>query len=142
MSRLMILVCAVLSGPALGQDHPASTELPIEHFTRHDEFGTIKIAPDGRFVALTMGKHGRSDLAFIDLGDKKLVSVVRAPDFLEIHDFHWVSTTRLIYLIAERRRGLIRPSPTGEILAINRDGHGHQLVYGIRAGLPQAARIP
>ena len=46
----------------------------------------------------------------------------------------WVSPTRLIYTIAQRQRTNVRPTPTGEIFGINRDGSGSRQLYGYRAG--------
>lgn len=111
-----------------------STQLPIEDFTRHDDFGTMKISPDGKFVALTTGKLGREFLAFIDLANRKVSSGVRAPERFEIDDFYWASPTRIVYFIAERQPGLKQPVPTGEIFGIDRDGSKHRLLYGYRAG--------
>ena len=101
---------------------PASGPIPLEHFTKFDEFGGVKISPDGEFVAVLAGKHGRSVVAFVDLKTKKIVSGIRTPEDCEIDEYHWISPTRLIYMIAQRQPGRIRPRPTGEIFAINRDG--------------------
>jgi len=131
----LLLVTALLACASQASGRAADSESnPIEQFTRHDEFGTIKISPDGEFVALTTGKYGRTLLTFISLKDMKLVSGVRAPDGFEIDDFRWVSATRLIYMIAERQLGRVQPTPTGEIFGIDRDGKHHLLLYGYRAG--------
>jgi hypothetical protein len=119
---------------AMGDTATASGPIPIEQFTRHDDFGTLKVSPDGQFIALTTGKFGREILAFIDLKDKKVSGGVRAPERFEIDDFYWVSPTRLIYMIAERQRGHVQPTPTGEIFGVDRDGKKNQLLYGYRAG--------
>lgn len=103
---------------------------PIEHFTRFDEFGAIKLSPDGQFVAMSAG---RSVIAFIDLKGKK-VSGVRAPDPWEIFDFYWVSPRRVIYQIAERYPGYETPFYTGELFGIDRDGGNHRQIYGYRTG--------
>src|SRR5262245_49341381 len=79
--------------------------LPIEYFSKHDEFGGLKISPDGKFYAVMAGKYGRSQLAFIQIEGMKIVSALRSPDGFEIDEFHWVSDTRLIYTIAERQPG-------------------------------------
>jgi dipeptidyl aminopeptidase/acylaminoacyl peptidase len=126
--------CVLLSAVAMGDTAPAIGPIPIEQFTRHDDFGTLKISPDGQFIALTTGKFGREILAFIDLKDKKVSGGVRAPERFEIDDFYWVSPTRIIYMIAERQRGHVRPTPTGEIFGVDRDGKKNQLLYGYRAG--------
>jgi len=44
---------------------PAGGEsLPVEFFTRDDSFGTLKISPDGDFLAATATVRGVSTLAF------------------------------------------------------------------------------
>lgn len=125
---MLLLACAAHANDV------ASRVLPTEYFTRHDEFGTVKISPDGRHIAFTTGKYGRSVLAFMELETRKYTGGVRCPERMEIHDFHWISPKRLIYSIAERVPGYIQPSSTGEIAAINADGSKHKLIYGYRAG--------
>jgi dipeptidyl aminopeptidase/acylaminoacyl peptidase len=136
MVRILLLAGAVLGGAAA-----LAEPLPIEHFTRFDEFGTLKISPDGEYVAMTTGKYGRSVIAFIDLAGKNPVTGVRAPDPLQISDFHWVSNTRIVYTIAQRSAGLNTPGRTGELFAINRDGTRHEQVYGYRAGEVQIGKL-
>src|SRR5690606_16659108 len=87
----------------------------IEYFTQADEFGSLEISPDGRFVAVTAGESGRSALAFIDLKDRSIVSGVRTGENREIYDFDWISPTRVIYQIAERQPGDAFFTVTGEI---------------------------
>ena len=72
MSRLLVLCCVLLHGVCLAQDATPTAQLSIDAFTRWDEFGDIKISPDGEFVAMSTGKYGRTVIAFIDLRNKKL----------------------------------------------------------------------
>ena len=131
----MIIGCMLLGAIALAETVPErAPPLPIEYFTRHDDFGTLKISPDGQSVAMLTGKFGREALAFIDLKDRKVSGGIRAPDRFEIDEFHWVSPTRAIYMIAERQVGQIQPTPTGEIFAVDRDGGRNRMLYGYRAG--------
>jgi dipeptidyl aminopeptidase/acylaminoacyl peptidase len=132
--RCIAWICLLQCGLALSEPPASPQLLPLESFTRYDEFGAIKISPDGEFVALSLGKYGRSAVAFIDLKTKQIISGVRAPEPFEIDDFDWVSPTRLIYRIAERQPDMMQPVPTGEIFAIDRDGRKHKQLYGYRAG--------
>jgi len=138
MCRLWVVAGALLLscfGVAQAQQ-PGGASVPLEQFTRHDEYGEIKIAPDGAFLAATAGKYGRARLVFLDLKDRKLVSGVQAPPNFEIVDFEWVSATRVIYFIAERQLRQVRPTPTGEIFAVDRDGRQSTQIYGYRAADP------
>lgn len=128
-----VLVCA----GAFGQTPTTAAApgaVPLEYFTKWDEFGGVKISPDGEFIAALTGKYGRSMLVFQDLKNRKTVATVGVPDNREIDDYEWVSPTRLIYTIAQRWPGEVQPVPTGEIRGINRDGSGLREVYGYRAG--------
>ena len=131
----LLLLTAALAVSWQTQVRAASpTVIPIEQFTKFDEFGTVKVSPSGDFIAVTSGRNGRSQLSFIDLKERKGVGGIRTTEGTEIDDFHWVSATRLIYMLAERDYRIKQPVPTGEIFAIDRDGKNHQLVYGYRAG--------
>lgn len=131
----IVLGCMLWSATALAESAPElASRLPIEYFTRHDDFGTLKISPDGQSVAMLTGKFGREALVFIDLKDRKISGGIRAPERFEIHEFHWASPTRAIYMIAERQPGKAQPTPTGEIFAVDRDGAHNRMLYGYRAG--------
>lgn len=134
MVRMTTMLCALIFAAAFAQADPRPGEIPLDHFTRHDEFGTIKISPDGRSLAMTAGRYGRSELRIIDRENKAILSVSRAPEWMEIGEFHWVSPNRLIYFIAVRHSGLVAPVPTGEIFGMDRDGGRHNFIYGYRAG--------
>jgi dipeptidyl aminopeptidase/acylaminoacyl peptidase len=136
MRRISLLLGAILCANVFAQTPavaPPAGPLPIESFTKFDEFGGLKISPDGAFVALLTGKNGRGALLFVDLKNKKIVSGIRAPEDGEIDEYHWISPTRLVYMIAQRYAGRARPTPTGEIFAINRDGGSNRQLYGYRA---------
>jgi dipeptidyl aminopeptidase/acylaminoacyl peptidase len=129
------MICATLIGAgqtALGLETPAI--LPIEQFTRYDEFNSPKLSPDGNHIAYLTGKYGHSVVAVINSKDRKLVGGVQCPDGFEIFDFEWKSDLRIVYQLAERQPGMAQPTPTGEMEAINVDGKSQSFIYGYRAG--------
>jgi dipeptidyl aminopeptidase/acylaminoacyl peptidase len=131
---LVALITTLIARDVLAQaTAPAAGQIPIEAFTRYDEFGGVKISPDGAFIAVLTGKYGRSMLVFTDLKTKKNVGAIRTPEDCEIDQYHWVSATRLIYTLAQRQRDNVKPTPTGEIFAIDRDGTSSRQLYGYRA---------
>lgn len=129
---LGVLACAQVVAQTPAATPPAGP-IPLEHFTRFDEFSGLKISPDGAFVAVLTGKYGRSAIVFMDLKSRKGVSSIRVPDDCEIDEYYWVSPTRVVYTIAQRQRDRVQPTPTGEIFAINGDGSSARQLYGYRA---------
>lgn len=127
--RDIILVTMSLAGSLSAAGQP----LPVEYFTRQDDFGTLKISPDGEFFAATVGGSELSALVFMKLAESKIVSGVKARGQDEITGFDWVSDTRVVYYYGERYLGREFVTNTGEIFAINRDGSRHEQIYGYRA---------
>lgn len=108
--------------------------LPIEYFTRSDDFGLLKISPDGKFLAATAESADLSTLVFIDLEAAKITAGLRAAPGDMITDFDWVSDTRVVYSWGERYAGDAFVSNTGELFAVDRDGKRNTQLYGYRAG--------
>ena len=136
MLRFSLLLIGLACARAVAQtpaEAPPAGPIPIESFTRFDEFSDLKISPDGEFVAVLTGKYGRSAILFMELKTKKGLSSIRVPDDCEIDEYHWISPTRVVYTIAQRQRDRVRPTPTGEIFAIDRDGNSARQLYGYRA---------
>ena len=129
---LLITLWACVAHTARGQETQAI--LPIEQFTKYDEFSSPALSPDGDHIAYLTGKYGHSILAVINTKDRKLVGGVRCPERFEIFDFHWKSNLRIVYQLAERQPGRTQPTPTGEMEAINFDGKSQSFIYGYRAG--------
>jgi dipeptidyl aminopeptidase/acylaminoacyl peptidase len=121
--------------------HAADAPIPVEQFTRYDEFGQLQISPSGEHVAYLTGRYGRSMVAIVSLKEKKMTGGVRCPEGFEIFDFTWASPSRVVYRIAERQPGRVAPTPTGELLAINADGSNQKLLYGYRAGQRQTGTL-
>jgi dipeptidyl aminopeptidase/acylaminoacyl peptidase len=129
---LSIILLAGVTAVAAAQEKQAV--LPIEHFTKYDEFNALTLSPDGNHIAYTTGKYGRAILAIITTKEKKLIGGVKCPEGFQIGSFQWKSNSRLVYQLAERQPGMARPSLTGEMEAINLDGKSQSFIYGYRAG--------
>jgi dipeptidyl aminopeptidase/acylaminoacyl peptidase len=136
LSMLALALCSCITSTLSAAEPQAAANglIPIEQFTKFDEFGTVQISPNGENLAFTQGRYGRSMLLFLNRKDKKVTGGVKADDNREIIDFDWVSNDRIIYSLAERNPGEVTPSATGEIFAIDRDGGHHVPIYGYRAG--------
>jgi dipeptidyl aminopeptidase/acylaminoacyl peptidase len=133
--------CLLICGISFAAQPTSNPALPIEHFTRYDEFGGIKLSPNGEYAAYLTGRYGRSIIAFISVKEKKMTAGINCPDGFEIYDFDWASNTRVMFSIAERQLGMAQPSPTGELLAVDVDGKRQKFIYGYRAGEKQTGTL-
>lgn len=106
---------------------------PLADFGRHEQYGQVKISPDGGYLAASAVVHGRTVLALIHLADMKGVNVTPR-DGADITDFWWVAPQRVMYTIGERIGGLEAPQSTGELYAVNGDGSDGKILFGYRAG--------
>ncbi len=135
MQRILGLVATsalALCAYAVQAQTPATPT--VDSFTKYDQFGGIKFAPNGEYAAYLTGKYGRALIVIISVKDKKRTSAVACPEECEFYDFDWISNTRLLYRIAKRNLGQAQPVATGEMHAIDYNGERHNLIYGYQAG--------
>ncbi|WP_313343510.1 prolyl oligopeptidase family serine peptidase [Stenotrophomonas sp.] len=118
--------CAVLSAGAGAVD--------LERFLREDSFTTIKISPDGTYVAATVPLEDATAVAILRTADMAMVGSFRPPRNNHAGSVDWVSNQRLVIGLAQKSGRLDRPQPTGELYGINADGKGGQLLVGYRVG--------
>lgn len=106
----------------------------IEDFVRHATYGTVKISPNGDYLALTVD-HGDQDvLTVMRTSDLRIVKVNQLPDKKSVGSFHWVSPERLMFNAVRKMGGYAQPFPTGEWFAVNADGSQPRplIFYGTR----------
>jgi dipeptidyl aminopeptidase/acylaminoacyl peptidase len=102
-------------------------------FVRTDNFESIKISPDGRFLAATVQLEDRRTLAILRTGDKKVTAGINLGRNMDVLEYWWVSPERVVASVAQKIGSLDEPAPTGELVAINADGSGSELLVGQRA---------
>lgn len=110
----------------------AAAEIPLKDFARHAQYESVKISPDGQYIAADAVVDNRRVLAMVRLEDMKAVTV--APRGEEVVSFNWVGPQRLMYQVGAPVGGLEKPVPTGELYFVNADGSGGDLLFGYRAG--------
>jgi dipeptidyl aminopeptidase/acylaminoacyl peptidase len=99
---------------------------------RHQQYRTVKISPDGKYLAATAVVKGQTVLALIRLGDKAAGNVVSPREGNEVIDFWWATPTRVVYTVGQARGGFDAPLATGELFGVNADGGNPMLLYGQR----------
>lgn len=113
--------------------HSAAPRLPTEAFFKDPQYRSVKISPDGRFLAVIMpAGSGREMLAFIDLESRKVSGSARfTGSNTVVDDFRWVSDERVVIASATKVDGWDEPMNTGDLYAVNADGSEFRALVGI-----------
>lgn len=127
-------------GFALFVGDAAAAEVPYRDFARHEQFREVKLSPTGDHLAVSAVVDGKAVLSLIRLSDMKGVNL-RPRESRELASFWWVSPTRVMYTVGERIGALEKPSPTGELYAVNADGTGDGPIFGYRMGSDLSSHI-
>ena len=122
----------MLSAPlhVLAQQAPQ----PVRDFVSHAAYGTVKISPNGEYLAVTVDKGEQDVLAVMRTSDLKLIKVNQLPDNKSVGSFYWVSPDRLMFNAIKKLGGYAQPFNTGEWFAVNADGSQPRplIFYGTR----------
>jgi dipeptidyl aminopeptidase/acylaminoacyl peptidase len=127
MRFFLIVFAAALYGPT-----PAA-EVPIADFARHEQYRSVKISPNGEYLAATAIVNGQVVLELITTADMR-PRALRPREGDDIADYWWVAADRLMYTEGVHLGGIDRPIATGELFSIKGDGTDAALLFGIRAG--------
>jgi dienelactone hydrolase len=129
LATSMLAVACVLAAPA-----QATTLQPVRDFVSHPAYGTVKISPNGEYLAVTVDKGEQDVLAVMRTSDLKLVKVNQLPDSKSVGSFYWVSPDRLMFNAIKKLGGYAQPFNTGEWFAVNADGSQARplIFYGTR----------
>lgn len=118
--RLFAAWLAVLvAWPALAAP---GTPPPIEEYVRPSAYASPIISPDGKHMAVSVGRGDRLNLAVIDLAGRKATPLTNFPD-LDVIEYHWVGNDRLVFSLGQRNTptGVDRLDGGG-LFMISRDG--------------------
>lgn len=112
----------------------APTPQPIVDFVSHPAYSTVKISPNGEYLAMTVDKGEQDVLAVLRTSDLSLVKVNQLPDQKSVGSFYWVSPDRLMFNAIKKLGGYAQPFNTGEWFAVNADGSQPRplIFYGTR----------
>jgi len=111
----------------------SATEVPITDFTRHEQYLTVKVSPNGEYLAATAVVGGQIVLELINTADMR-PRALRPREGDDIAGYWWVAPDRLMYTEGLHLGGIDRPVPSGELYSVKADGTGAALLFGFRAG--------
>jgi len=107
-----------------------SQQQPIKDFVGHATYGTVKISPNGEYLAITVERGDQDVLTVLRTSDLKIINVNQLPEKKSIGSFYWTSPDRLLFNAVKKIGGYASPSATGEWYAVNADGSlARPLIY-------------
>jgi dipeptidyl aminopeptidase/acylaminoacyl peptidase len=110
-----------------------AAEVPITDFTRHPQYLTVKISPNGEYLAATAIVGGQTMLELVNTADMR-PRVLRPREGDDIANYWWVAPDRVMYTEGVHVGGIDRPIATGELFSVKADGTDAALLFGFRAG--------
>jgi dipeptidyl aminopeptidase/acylaminoacyl peptidase len=111
---------------------------PVTAFTNYARYETIEISPTGEYLAITRRLSQNEVLTVLGVPQLKLVGETHFGDLTDIERVRWANDRRLLVQPARRFPGLTAAKvPTGEIVGINADMQGAELLFGYQAGQMQ-----
>jgi dipeptidyl aminopeptidase/acylaminoacyl peptidase len=90
----------------------------------------MKIAPDGKHVALTYEEGSEVRLAVMDLSDERIVGGFEFGDNMHVLNFWWGSDTRVVMSVGEVTGNLDNLGRATMLFAANIDGTRRQQIFG------------
>jgi dipeptidyl aminopeptidase/acylaminoacyl peptidase len=100
----------------------------IAVFTRHSRFVEAKISPGGTYLAAIRLEGGKRTLAFVDLRNHKLASVLR-PEPQSVGNVYWVNDSRAVVEIWDEYGPLAAPVDYGQLYAVDAAGGGGRMLF-------------
>ncbi len=117
MKKYLVAALLLLTGPVM-----AEAPIPVEDFVRHATYSTVKISPDGQYLAMTVDREGQDVLTVLRTKDLGVVNVNQLPNEKSVGSFYWVSANRLMFNSIRKVGRYAQPFGTGEWYGVNADG--------------------
>jgi len=119
-----LAVAALLAVSSVRAQAPVE-EIPVETLFKKPAFSGLVLSPDQKFMAALMPSNGRSNLAVIDLENRKAVRLTNFRD-LDVLQPRWVSNERIAFTLVDMQG--IETRNTGGLFAIDRDGSKERML--------------
>jgi dipeptidyl aminopeptidase/acylaminoacyl peptidase len=107
---------------------PGAQAVNVDAFIKRDQFGDIKLSPDGLHYAATVPMEDRTILVLLRRADNKIVGTFSTGKFTHVSDFQWVNAERVLLGVAEKFGALDQPQSLGEIYSLSTSGAADILI--------------
>lgn len=125
-----VLACGlVTSATAASYDNDI-----LEKYAKHSQFLSIKISPEGNYLAATSrDEDGTIFLSVLDIDNQQLISRTQGRGNESVGSFYWANEERLLMTMAREVGSFDMPFGTGEIIGMDVDGGNQKILAGPRS---------
>lgn len=117
--------------------------IPVQDFVKHPTYSSVKISPNGEYLAMTVDRGDQDVLTVLRTKDLSIVKVNQLPEEKSVGSFYWTSPDRLLFNSIKKIGSYARPFGTGEWYAVNADGSQPRplIFYGTRDATQRGKQV-
>lgn len=102
----------------------------IDDFARPDKAQSIKISPEGDYLAMEVIIKGKKQVVVLRRKDFKPTTSIHFGERAEVGDYYWASNERLVVTKVYKKGWTEEPLYYGEMMSINYDGSKGAYIFG------------
>lgn len=132
--NINVVAIFVISLILLSPSTAFSAPPPIEAFIKPAMIqpGSLQISPSGLHYAVIIPRENSSNLVVLDRVTNKITANVSLQKNQYVHEYWWVSSTRIVMSLAEKYGGFEEPFATGELWGVDANGGDSKYLFGYR----------
>lgn len=128
VSRYVVLFsCAFLVAAPVGA-------VTLEQLFERPKINTMKISPNGDYLALRIYEDGKHSLLFLDRATQTPLGSLQHHGDSEVGPYFWANNERVVAHVYEFGTSQEAPVNYGELIAGNYDGSRPEIIFGYRSG--------
>jgi dipeptidyl aminopeptidase/acylaminoacyl peptidase len=108
--------------------------IPVEDFVRHAAYGSAKISPTGKYLAISFERADIDVLGVMETKTLKIIHVAQLPEKRSVGAFYWAGPERLMFTATRKQGRFASPFGTGEWYAVNADGSKARTLISYESG--------
>ncbi|AOE49755.1 alpha/beta hydrolase family protein [Kangiella sediminilitoris] len=142
MTKLKSLLLVLLLFPIV-----SNAEITVEDFFKYRQADSLKLSPDGRYLAVRGEVSGKREVYILDRKTKEIKQRFFFPQDYEAGTFYWVSDKRLVVGRNKKVGPLDLPAQTGYYFGGDVDGSDKYQIWpprnkaGASTSLPKGFRV-
>lgn len=139
MVFLTLILFSVISAAASTSNGTQLT--PIDYFSKGSQYYSIKLSPNGTYLAGMAKKEGKNVLFILDTKTFSLQHGVNFAGNAQVGDFYWVNDKRVVMTKQYLRGWKDHPEYYGELYGVNADGSRSKYLVGYKGEQQTGSRL-